>query len=206
MHDHVEFTAAADIVAQPYGDDGHLVSRQIALSTSADTPDEFIWQVAATEIRQPGPLPTYDNTDCILMLTDGGPLRLVDDESGNAKELREGARLYFASEVPYQAELPAGPVRGFSMMFARKRAHGCVDARTSPLRLPLRPGETIFYGLEGRFEIDLPARLGGAREVGPGDVLRLTLDYVPATLLGLKPLTPRARLIDARINLYPEAM
>ncbi len=201
MQDAIRFIAAATLRPEPWRNGGGT-TRQIAIHPAAAGPDDFIWRISAAEVSAPGPFSIWPDIDRILMLTDGGPLRLIQKDSGRDTLLEAGARLYFAGETPYTAELPAGPVRDFNIMLRRKQAHGCVDLRSGRQSLPLRPGDTVLHCTHGRFRADLPSRLGGSRVLEAGDTLHLTLDYIPAFTLNLTPLEPEARLVDARINLF----
>lgn len=131
-------------------------------------------------------------------------MRLNRTDTGQETLLETGTRLYFAGETPYTATLPGGPAKDFNLMLRRKRAHGCVDMRSSGQKLPLRPGETFLHCVQGKFQTGLPAHLGGERLLDAGDTLHISLDYVPFFPLILAPLTADARLVDARINLYPQ--
>lgn len=205
MQDTVQFIPAAELPHRAWNGDCGSVC-EIARLPDEAAADAFLWQISAAEIRRAGPLTQYADTDRILMLTEGEALDLQDTESGQTKALEHGARLYFAGEVPYRATPAQGPVQTFNLLFRRKVAHGCVDLRHGTQNLPMRPGETVIYGLRGDYQVDLPKRLGGRRRLQAGDVLRITLDYVPAFRLDVAPLTADARLVDARINLYPGAL
>jgi environmental stress-induced protein Ves len=202
MRDSIEIITADQLRPQPWKNDGG-VTRQLAIFPSDATLETCLWRVSAAEISAPGPFSTWEGYDRILMLTEGGPLRLIQTGTGAEQCLEPGARLYFAGETPYTAELPGGPVRDFNLMLARKRAHGCVDMRRAAQAIPLRPGDTLLHCTRGRFRLDFPPRMGGPRTLDAGDTLHLTLDYIPAFRLDIEPETPDACLIDARLNLYP---
>ncbi len=204
MLDTVRHIPARELKARPWKNGGGI-TRLIAIHPEGAGDEDFIWRISAAEVSAPGPFSIWEGVDRILMLTEGGPMRLLRTDTGAETVLASGARLYFAGETPYAAELPAGPARDFNLMLRRRQAHGCVDLRSGAHQLPLRPGETLLHCTHGRFRTTLPPRLGGERLLETGDTLRITLDYVPAFTLGLTPLDPDARLVDARINLYPGA-
>lgn len=202
MQDAIRFTAATELVPESWNNGGGTF-RQIAIHPDGVGPDACTWRIGATTLATPGPLATWQDMDRILLLTDGGPLRLVRHDTGRETLLEAGARLYSAAETPYAAEPQAGPVQAFDILLRRKQAHGCVDLRSGHQALPLRAGDTVLHCIRGGFQADLPARLGGKRTLAAGDTLHITLDYVPAFTLDLTPLAPDARLVDARLNLYP---
>jgi hypothetical protein len=45
--------------------------------------------------------------------------------------------------------------------------------------------------------------MGGQHVLNAGDTLHIFMDYVPSFTLDLAPLGPGARLVDARVSLYP---
>lgn len=203
MQDTIRYIPAAELQATPWKNGGG-VTRQIAIFPADANMDTFIWRISAADVATDGPFSYWEDIDRILVLTQGGPMRLTRTDTGQESLLDTGARLYFAGETPYTAALQAGPVRDFNLMLRRKQAHGCVDMRSGPQKLPLRPGDTILHCVQGRFQTELPAHLGGERTLETGDTLHITLDYVPFFPLILTPLTPDARLADARVNLYPQ--
>ncbi|MBV2181793.1 MAG: HutD family protein [Castellaniella sp.] len=202
MQDIIRFIAAQELQPTPWKNGGG-VTRQIVIHPADASADDFIWRISAADVASAGPFSHWEDIDRILVLTEGGPMRLIRTDTGRETLLEAGTRLYFAGETPYTAELPAGPVRDFNLMLRRKQAHGCVDMRSGHQKLPLRPGDTILHCVQGRYQADLPAHLGGRRILDTGDTLHITLDYVPFFTLDLSPLTPDARLVDARVNLYP---
>lgn len=206
MHDHIRIIPAAEL---PTRQDSAGTLRVLAgLPDGAEpagdpTAGEFLWRAAVREFSSAGPLPTLEDADCILMLTEGGPLDLTDSQTGRPRQLEPAARLYFAAETPFTVGLPAGPVQGFELLLRRKQAHGCVDMRRGAQALPLRIGDTILHCTQGAFRFDFPPRMGGPRALAAGDTLHLTLDYLPAFRLNIAPEAPGSCLIDARMNLYP---
>ncbi|MGB6009171.1 HutD family protein [Castellaniella sp.] len=202
MQDAIRFIPAAELRPAPWKNGGGT-TRQIAIFPDDAGPDDFIWRISAADVASDGPFSHWEDIDRILILTEGGPLRLTRTDTGQETLLGTGARLYFAGETPYTAALTAGPAKDFNLMLRRKQAHGCIDMRNGAQQLPLRPGETILHCVQGRFQADLPVRLGGPCTLDTGDTLRITLDYVPFFKLALTPLTPDARLVDTRVNLYP---
>lgn len=206
MHDHIQLIAASELTSQP-DDTGTtcVLAGHPGGPHPERTGDEFLWRAATSEFSSAGALPTQEDADCILMLTDGGPLDLTDVQTGRQRRLEPAARLYFAAETPFSLELPAGPVRAFALLLRRKQAHGCVDMRRGAQALPLRIGDTILHCTQGAFRFEFPPRMGGPRELAAGETLHLTLDYLPAFRLNIVPQAPNSCLIDARINLYPGA-
>lgn len=204
MHDTVRFIPASELHPQPWKNGGG-VTRQLAIYPEHATQDDFIWRVSAADLTQPGPFSTWCDVDRILVLTGGESLLLTRTETGQHQRLMRGERIYFAGETPFEAALPDGPVRDFNLMLRRKQAHGCVDMRRTAQKLPLRPGDTLLHCTDGRFSARLPERLGGMRTLTAGDTLWLSLDYIPAFTLDITPETEDARLIDARMNLFPGA-
>lgn len=202
MQDAIRFIPAAELRPVPWKNGGGT-TRQIAIFPDDAGSGDFVWRISAADVASDGPFSHWEDIDRILILTEGGPLRLTRTDTGQETLLDTGARLYFAGETPYTAALTAGPAKDFNLMLRRKQAHGCLDMRSGAQQLPLRPGETILHCVRGRFQADLPARLGGQQVLDTGDTLRITLDYVPFFKLELTPLTPDARLVDARVNLYP---
>lgn len=201
MQDTLAFTPAQEVRRIPALTDTGDARLLAALPADA-APADWTWSVSVTQLTRDATLAPQPDIDRILLLAEGA-LVLQRLDTGEEKPLETGARLYFAGETPFVARPIEGPACTFDLMFARKQAHGCVDIRSSHQNLPLRAGETLLFGLQGHFRLALPARMGGERVLGPGDVLQLTLDYVPATALEITPLDPDARLIDARINLFP---
>ncbi len=205
MFDAVRHIPALDLTGLPWGNGAGIVHR-IAIHPDDAGDTDFVWRVSVAEASAPGPFQIREDVDRILLLVEGGSLRLIQAETRAETTLEPGARLYFAGETPYRAELPAGPVRLFNLMLRRKQAHGCVDLRSSAQGLPLRAGDTLLHCARGRFRVrGLPPRLGGEQLLEPNDSLHISLDYVPAFTLDLTPLDPGARLVDARINRYPGA-
>ncbi|CAM5779231.1 HutD family protein [Castellaniella caeni] len=202
MHDTIRLIHAHELASAPCHHDA-AITRQLAQYPAQASADDFLWRVSTTDIRQDGPLDAWVDIDRILLVTGDTPLCLTHTEQQRDTRLDYGGRLYFAGETPYRATLPEGPTHTFDLMFRRKQGHGCVDLRTREQQLPLRPGDTILHCLRGRFRASFPAHLGGERLLDTGDTLHITLDYVPFFKLGLTPLTPGARLADARLNLYP---
>ncbi|WP_322994499.1 HutD family protein [Castellaniella sp.] len=202
MQDIIRLIPAADLLPVPWKNGGG-VTRQIAIFPVDASPDDFIWRVSVADLAADGPFSHWDDMDRILMLIRGGPVCLTRTDSGQETRLDTGTRLYFAGETPYMAVLTDGPAQDFNLMLRRKQAHGCVDMRSSRQKLTLRPGETILHCVQGQFQTSLPPHLGGQRLLNAGDTLHITLDYVPFFGLELTPLTADARLVDARINLYP---
>jgi environmental stress-induced protein Ves len=202
MHDTIRFIPAAELRPQTWKNGGG-VTRQIAIYPEHAAQDDFIWRISAAEVAQPGPFSFWPDIDRILVLTGGESMLLTRTETGAQHRLMRGERIYFAGETAFDAALPDGPTRDFNLMLRRKQAHGCVDMRRSAQKLALRPGETVLHCTDGRFELRLPQRLGGMRTLDTGDTLWLTLDYIPAFTLDIAPGTDDARLVDARINLYP---
>ncbi|HXE20423.1 HutD/Ves family protein [Castellaniella sp. UC4442_H9] len=204
MHDQIRITTAEEIRPQPWKNGGGI-TRQLAIHPEGASLEDCVWRVSAAEINAPGPFSAWEGYDRILMVTDGGAVRLTRTDTGAVTLLEPGSRLYFAGETPYTAELLGGPARDFNLMLRRKHAHGCIDLRRGTQAIALRPGDTILYCTQGRFRLDFPPRMGGSRTLAAGDTLHLTLDYIPAFRLDIHPETPDACLVDARVNLYPGA-
>ncbi|MFT0533340.1 HutD family protein [Castellaniella hirudinis] len=204
MQETIRLIPSTELIPSPWKNGGGS-TRQIAIFPADAGMDDFIWRVSAAQIAADGPFSYWEDIDRILMLTHGGPLRLTRSDTGQDTLLETGARLYFAGETPYDAALAGGPAQDFNLMLRRKQAHGCVDMRSGRQKLSLRPGDTLLHCVQGRFQTSLPPHLGGQRLLDTGDTLHITLDYVPFFGLELSPLTPDARLVDARINLYPAA-
>lgn len=174
------------------------------------TPDSLgpanqLWSVSTAVVDRPGLLPDRPGLDCMLMLTAGGPLQLVRQDTGQENTLQTGSRLYFAGETRQLASPPTAGSQYFMLAVRRKLAHGMLEMRRGKQQLSLRPGISVLHCVCGAFRAGLPDRLGGQIDMKQGDTLEISLDYIPAFALALSPLSENATMADARINLYPGA-
>lgn len=126
---------------------GRGVSREIARAEDGSGP---IWRLALADVPEGGPFSAFPGLTRILTVVSGAGLVLRGQDG-----VIEATSLHpvrFAGDPPVSAELIAGPVTAFNLIFDAAR----VTARVSVLRGPFEvegrsPGHTLaFLKLSGR--------------------------------------------------------
>ena len=194
----LRFIRAAELRASPWKNGGG-VTREIAVHPAGAGMDDFLWRVSAAEVVTPGPFSYWEGVDRVLLVTQGGPVHLIQERTRRTVVLPAGRDFRFAGEEPYRCELPAGPVRDFNLMLRRTKAQGHVTTCQGAVVQRLAPGHWLWHGWHGAYEIEVPGRLGrGALEAG--DTLHLSVAVGDCPALRLTPMSGDARLIVARIE------
>jgi len=194
----LRFIRAAELRASPWRNGGG-VTREIAVHPAGAGMDDFLWRVSAADVATPGPFSHWAGVDRVLLVTQGGPVHLIQERTQRTVVLPAGRDFRFAGEEPYRCELPAGPVRDFNLMLRRAKAQGHVEACRGEVVRRLAPGHWLWHGWHGAYEVDVPGRLSrGVLEAG--DSLHLSVAAGDRPVLRMTPRTGDARLIVARIE------
>ncbi|MHA3902576.1 HutD/Ves family protein [Castellaniella sp. WN] len=195
----LHFIRAAELRESPWKNGGGI-TREITVHPAGAGLDDFLWRVSAADVAAPGPFSRWEGVDRVLLVTRGGPIRLIQEDTGRAVVLPAGQGFRFAGEESYRCELPAGPVRDFNLMLRRTKAQGHVTTFRGAVARRLAPGHWLWHGWHGAYEMDLPGRLSrGALEAG--DTLHLSVPAGDCPVLRMTPKTEDARLIVTRIEM-----
>ncbi len=104
--------------------------------------DAFDWRVSVADVARDGPFSQFMDIDRIIVLIDGGGVRLAG--AGQRVELRARFEPYaFRGDDEIDCMLLEGPVRDFNLMVRRGRARGDVivvqneGVRVAPARFHL---------------------------------------------------------------------
>lgn len=194
----LRFIRAAELRKSPWKNGGG-VTREIAVHPAGAGMDDFLWRVSAADVAAPGPFSHWEGVDRVLLVTRGGPIRLIQERTERAILLPAGQGFRFAGEEPYRCELLAGPVRDFNLMLRRTKAQGHAQAFHGALARRLAPGHWLWHGWRGAYEVDMSGRPSrGVLEAG--DTLHLCVAAGDRPILRLTPKSRDACLIAVRIE------
>jgi len=154
--------------------------------TGAERP--FLYRVSVALVATSGAFSRYDGYDRHIVLVDGERMTLDCAEHGS-RTLNRGVPQSFSGDWDVRGELVSGPVRDFNVIVKRTHARSSMTVRWLHERETLEcPPQTVLvvHMMEGAVE--------GAR---------LHDTWIAVGPLSIEP-TPRAHLVIARIDLFPD--
>jgi environmental stress-induced protein Ves len=201
---HVELIAARDLRPMPWKNGGG-VTREIASYPDAATLDTFVWRISLADVAQAGPFSSFSHIDRTLVVTRGGPMVLVNNDTHEQHSLPCWKPYRFRGETSITAQLPNGPTQDFNLMTRRGACVGQLDLRETAQTLDLEPDSTFLHCAAGSFTITLPRSTLAAYTLQTGDTLHVVLASHTASTLVIKPNRPDSRLIDVRLRIQGNA-
>jgi len=137
---------------------------QVALWPPGSGLADFDWRISMADIADDGPFSALPGIDRILVLLDGGPMRLdIDDDS---RVIQRGDVVRFTGEAAVTASLEAGPTRDLNVMTRRAKCAASVAIQDEPrATLAPAPGETVLATpLTGAWHAATPDVVLGPRD------------------------------------------
>jgi len=181
----------SDYRTQPWKN-GKGTTKEIAV----DSQTPFRWRLSSATIEGKQTFSSYPNYDRVLVLLDGGPLR-IRHPGKNERIVGARAPYHFKGELETEAQL-AGRAEDFNLFTQRELARGNVYPTYfkagEDLQFPLSGHEHFIYGLTGSVRIADPNH-GVEYDLLPHETLRLSRDsddeylnirahaYAPASVL-----------------------
>lgn len=152
----------AALAASPWKNGGGNTREIVCSPAGADT-NRFDWRVSIATIDRPGPFSAFAGVDRIIMLLDGGGVRLhAPDGSIDHRLDRPEAPFAFAGDVALDCQLLGGASTDFNVMWRRDCLRADVRVLRGHERLaPAAHG--LLLALRGRWQVD-----GLACEAGAG--------------------------------------
>lgn len=95
---------------------------------------DFEWRISRSAVTDPGPFSLFAGFERILVVTEGEGLLLTHGDRAPRARLRPFEPYAFSGDWPTLAELPAGAVADFNVLFRRD----AVEAEVQVLRLGRR--------------------------------------------------------------------
>lgn len=156
----------AALPAVPWKNGGGL-TREIVCRPAGAGMNDFDWRVSIASITAPGPFSAFDGVDRVIVLLDGGGVRLRSADAGIDHRLDVPlAPFAFAGEAALTCELLGGASTDFNVMTRRDRCRADVRVLTGAAQLgaaPLRAADVrLLFAVRGRWRVD------GLEPLAPG--------------------------------------
>jgi environmental stress-induced protein Ves len=142
----------AALAATPWKNGGGM-TREIAAWPEGAGMDGFDWRVSIATIDQAGPFSAFAGVDRVIMLLDGGGVRLRSGEGRIDHRLdRPHVPFAFAGEAALDCELLGGRSTDFNVMTRRGRVRAEVRVLTGDSQVaPAAAG--LLLALRGRWQL-----------------------------------------------------
>lgn len=191
---------AATLVSRPWKN-GAGVTRQIAVDPPAADFNDFVWRLSTADVTASGPFSDWAGVDRLLIVLQGGAVRLTDPVTGCVVELARAQCLAFPGERTYHCELLGGPVKDLNLMLRRGQVLGGLSVRHGTFTEAITHRHTLFHCMRSGYRIAVGPDRSCALQVGdtvhviaPADPRALVADITCFSS------TPDACLVEAWID------
>lgn len=176
-------------------------SSQIAIfPPDAQFPENFLWRLSASEIREAGSFSEFQGYDRYIALVEGKSLKLIwshAQEISQEKILKLGEAVAFSGDVPTLCELPGGPIKDLNFIFKRGEVQVNFEILTfeeKPRSFQLSFKKVFLCVLEGKLIAEVFPNSANY-SIGKGSVLQIDLsDVSEECLILLDPKKQKARI------------
>ncbi len=150
----VRHLTGSDVRRQPWKN-GRGSTEELAVWPEGSSFDrgDFDWRISKASVDRPGPFSSFPGFDRLLVVTEGEVLLLAHGGAAGRARLRRFEPHRFSGDWTTTAELPAGEIADFGVLFRR----GSVDADVHVLDLGRRSarealpaGHAFAHVLSGR--------------------------------------------------------
>ncbi len=143
---------------------GSGTTTEIAISPpGADfSSGKFQWRVSSARLSEDGPFSRFPGYERLLCLIEGQALVLDHGAHAGQSVSERLVPLKFSGDWETSAELPAGPVRDFNVIYKRGYVHATLSAPSYEAgkaeRLHVAEGTCLLYCAQGEFEMLVPGQ------------------------------------------------
>jgi environmental stress-induced protein Ves len=137
-----------DCPSQPWKN-GLGATREIAVQTSADGSDDFLWRVSVAEVDSAAPFSSFPGVDRHIALLDGAGFVMAMDDGRVHALTTPHAPFAFPGEARVAVTLVDGATRDFNLMVRRAQAHGELRVWRQAGVYPPDPAIVLVYAVRG---------------------------------------------------------
>lgn len=144
---------------------GRGITEELAISPASACfeASDFEWRISRAAIAESGSFSCFAGFDRLLVILDGGGIRIDHGDSAPRTRLRPLEPYHFRGIWQTRAELVDGPVRDFNVLYRPERVHADVE----PLRIGRRRARLAIESPTAFLHLvagSLRARLTGEEE------------------------------------------
>jgi environmental stress-induced protein Ves len=165
---------------------GGGITRELGCFPQGAGLDDFIWRASIADVAQSGPFSRFAGVDRIIMLLEGGGIRLDIENDGRHALTERFMPHRFPGEAMVHAEPAGAPSRDFNLMLRRDLADGELRIWRTAAEIQPEDGFVLLFCAAGAWRIGTPQLQAHDTLTGPFAATRLLPLQPDSVLVGVR--------------------